>query len=147
MAPAAADGLLDVVTGDYVADALVRFLEAPEAGGTYHVVAGINALTVATLRDLAARTFDMPPIELGGEADGVYTPYFDVRCRFDDTRARAVLRPVGICPRQITAPPRSTKNPIDTTRRPWWMAGTILLPASTEAARSGTPIICGIDGP
>ena len=25
--------------------------------------------------------------------------------------------------------------------------GTILLPASTDAARSGTPIICGIDGP
>jgi hypothetical protein len=50
-------------------------------------------------------------------------------------------------PRQITAPPRSTKKPTEMIDRPWWVAGVMWLASSTEAGTSGSPIICGIDGP
>ncbi len=98
-APATADGIVDVVTGDYVADALIELLDAPAASGTYHVVAGEDALSVAELRDLAAATFGREPVELvsqDGPADGVFAPYFRVHCRFDDRRAQELLGAAGI---------------------------------------------------
>ena len=42
-----------------------------------------------------------------------------------------------IGPRQMTAPPRSTKKPIDITFMPWWIAGTILLPVLDLAGTLG----------
>lgn len=98
-APAAPDGIVDIVTGDYVADALVELLRADGASGTYHLVAGADALAVHELRDLAAATFDLEPVELvsqDGPADGVFAPYFRVRCEFDDRRARSLLGAAGI---------------------------------------------------
>jgi len=104
-APAARDGLLDIVTGDYVADGLLALLQAPQAEGAYHLVAGDGALTVREVGDLAADAFDRPAVELSSAAtaraadgDGVFAPYFDVACRFDDRRARALLAQVGVTP-------------------------------------------------
>ncbi len=101
-APAAPDGLLDIVTGDYVADGLLALLRAPRADGAYHLVAGAEALTVHEVGDLAADAFDRPAVELldapeTGE-DDVFTPYFDVACRFDDRRARELLGTAGVAP-------------------------------------------------
>ncbi|MCD6728314.1 MAG: SDR family oxidoreductase [Solirubrobacteraceae bacterium] len=109
--PADPDGYVDIVTGDYVADGLVHLLlDAPTADGAYNLVSGRAALTVALLRDLAAATLGLPPIELDAERGrtpegiGVLGPYLGVRTRFDDRRARAALRPAGIEP---TAPVRA----------------------------------------
>jgi len=100
-APASPAGLLDIVTGDYVADGLLALLRAPRVAGAYHLVAGAGALTVGRLRELASTTFGRPAVELveepaGGGADEVFVPYFDVACRFDDRRARSVLDPAGV---------------------------------------------------
>ena len=100
-APADPAGLLDVVTGDYVADGLVHLLTHGEHGRRYHLVCGPEAVTVATVGDLAAAAFSRPPVRLatgGGGLDGVYIPYFDVGVRFDDAHARDLLRPAGIAP-------------------------------------------------
>ncbi len=97
--PAAPDGIVDVVTGDYVADGLLALLEASDVSGTYHLVAAQDALAVDELRDLAATTFDREPVELladDGPTDGVFAPYFRVRCQFDDRRAQSVLGAAGI---------------------------------------------------
>lgn len=98
-APAAAHGIVDIVTGDYVADALIQLLNDPRATGTYNLVAGAQALSVDALRLLAASAFERDPVELvspAADAGSVFEPYFDVRCRFDDARARALLGPAGI---------------------------------------------------
>jgi len=101
-ASAAPDGLLDIVTGDYVADGLLALLQAPRADGAYHLVAGTGALTVHEVGDLAADAFDRPVVELsdaGGDTeDDVFAPYFDVACRFDDRRARELLADAGVAP-------------------------------------------------
>ncbi len=103
-AAAAPDGLLDIVTGDYVADGLLALLQAPHADGAYHLVAGAGALTVHEVGDLAADAFDRPAVELSsvprtdGDDDDVFAPYFDVACRFDDRRARGLLAAAGVAP-------------------------------------------------
>ncbi len=104
-APADPDGLLDIVTGDYVADALLHLLTAPGATGTYNLTAGVHALPVHDLSRLAAASFDRAPIELRPDAqtEGVFAPYFDVRTRFDRRRAAAVLGPAGIEPADVRA--------------------------------------------
>ena len=101
--PADPDCTIDVVTGDYVADALVALLlDAPGAHGAYHLVAGDRALTLGRLRDLASEAFGRPPIELadpGGRPDaalGPFGPYLSVRAQFDDTRAAAALGACGV---------------------------------------------------
>jgi thioester reductase-like protein len=100
--PALAEGRVDVVPVDYVADALVHLLDRTDAG-VFNLVAGDEAPTVTELVDLGAERFDRPRPELvePGEptalADGeVYVPYFDMRVVFDDARARALLAPAGI---------------------------------------------------
>ncbi len=100
--PALADGRVDVVPVDYVADGIVHLLDRPE-GGVFNLVAGHEAPTVADLLHMGAERFDRPRPELaepGGPsalADGeVYLPYFDMRVIFDDARARSVLEPAGI---------------------------------------------------
>lgn len=99
--PAVASGVVDVVPLDYVAGALVHLLDAPEApGGTFHLVAGERAATVADVLRLAEERFAQPavtiaPLRHRGATDAL-VPYFDVRTRFDDARARALLDPHGI---------------------------------------------------
>jgi thioester reductase-like protein len=117
--PARADAPVDVVPVDYVADAAYE-LSANGPEGTYHLVAGRKATTVGRLSELASRHFKRKPPptfppqiyrrvihplmlrRLAGRARErfrraeVFFPYFSVRVRYDDRRARARLEPAGI---------------------------------------------------
>jgi nucleoside-diphosphate-sugar epimerase len=100
--PALADGRVDVVPVDYVADGIVHLLDRDDAG-VFNLVSGRDAPTVEELIELGAERFGRPRprlVEPGGGtalADGeVYLPYFDMRVVFDDSRARAMLGPAGI---------------------------------------------------
>jgi thioester reductase-like protein len=103
--PADGEAVVDVVTGDFVADALLALLlEVPDAQGAYNLTAREHALTVSTLRDFAADAFGLPPVALTSPNRGAPTlggplaGYLDVRCRFDARRAEAALDPLGIRP-------------------------------------------------
>ena len=114
---------IDVVSVDYVADAIQALTEAPEATGqTYHLVAGRHASSVAEIVRLGSARFGhreprmVPPglyrtvvaplvakrasrtTRRVLERSEVYFPYFAMRQRFDDARARALLEPRGIAP-------------------------------------------------
>jgi thioester reductase-like protein len=117
--PARESAPVDVVPVDYVADAAFE-LSSKGPGGTYNLVAGPKATTVGRLIELAAGYFRRrppptfpPPLyrrvvyplvlrRLGGRARErlrraeVFFPYFSVRVRYDDRRARERLEPVGI---------------------------------------------------
>jgi nucleoside-diphosphate-sugar epimerase len=102
--PALADGHVDVVPIDYVADSLVHLLARREAG-VFNLVSGRNAPRVEELVNLAADYFGkphpklvepIPPEHVGDDHGDVFVPYFDMRVVFDDARARAVLGPAGI---------------------------------------------------
>jgi thioester reductase-like protein len=121
--PARRRSPVDVVPVDYVADSVHALAEAPEAAGqTFHVVAGDRASTVGEIVEMAGERFSarqpkiVPPRAyraiIGKIVDRrapssarrllasneVYFPYFEMRVRFDDARARAVLEPRGITP-------------------------------------------------
>jgi thioester reductase-like protein len=102
--PAREDSIVDFVPVDYVADGIVALLDDARAGGTYHLVAGERALSARELVELHSSVSGRAParfapqhaaagLPAGGET---FVPYFDVRCRFDDTRARAVLARAGV---------------------------------------------------
>ncbi len=113
---------VDVVPVDYVADAVFELSRLPVDGGeeTYHLVAGRDASTVGGLIDLSAGYFGrraplgVPPAlytrvihpllvrlsrgkrrEALGKSE-VYFPYFSMRVRYDDSRARGRLQGAGI---------------------------------------------------
>jgi thioester reductase-like protein len=119
--PGRSGAVIDVVTVDHVADSVLALTAAPRAeGGTFHVVAGDRAATLGELVALAARRFGHPsprllppplyrrlvhPIVLRRaserarkalRASEIYFPYFSLRMRFDDRRARELLEPAGI---------------------------------------------------
>lgn len=123
MLPARRRSPVDVVSVDYVARATLALSAAEQARGrTFHIVAGEHAHTVGELLDNAAERFDqrrprcvsprlyrtlLHPIALrrsSGSArrqlkrNEVYFPYFEMRMRFDDSQARAILDPLGIKP-------------------------------------------------
>jgi long-chain acyl-CoA synthetase len=112
--PASPSTPVDVVSIDYVADAIHALCES--SGGhraTYHLTAGAQASTMGEIASIASRYFRKPsprmlsaaefakveagcasPLALeGGRA---YFPYFTVATLFDDTQARSVLEPAGI---------------------------------------------------
>ena len=119
--PGRRDGVLDIVTVDYVADAILALASSPTAqGGTFHVVAGEKAMTLDELRQLAARRFArraprlirprlyrtvVQPLMLSTadaaarrriKDSGAYFPYLSLDLRFDDRAARELLGPLGI---------------------------------------------------
>jgi thioester reductase-like protein len=119
---------VDVVSVDYVADAVHAIASAPEATGqTFHVVAGAQATTVGEIVRLAEARFGngtprlVPPRLYRAVGARIvakrapssarrllastepYFPYFAMRLRFDDARARAVLEPRGISPAPLRA--------------------------------------------
>ena len=121
--PARKRSPVDVVPVDYVADAVHALAQAPEAAGqTLHVVAGASASTVGEIVRLAGERFSarqpriVPPwvyravigkiVDKRAPASArrmlasneVYFSYFEMRVRFDDARARAILEPRGITP-------------------------------------------------
>lgn len=100
--PARPDSIVDFVPVDYVAEAIVCLLDDGDAHGTYQLVAGELALSAAELVELHASLLERPPLAFVEHADAVLhggealTPYFDVRCSFEDTRARALLLRAGV---------------------------------------------------
>jgi thioester reductase-like protein len=110
---------VDVVSVDYVADAIVALGDAP--AGTYHLVAGDAASTVGELIELGSARFGQPLPEIVDnqalewalrhapagswrrklERASVFFPYFRLRMRFDDSRAREHLEPRGVRPEPL----------------------------------------------
>jgi hypothetical protein len=89
---------------DYVTDGLLALLDAPGAHGTYSLVAGEQALSAGELVELHSALLGRAPVRFvphdtaGGLPSGAeaFVPYFDVRCRFDDARASALLAQTGV---------------------------------------------------
>jgi long-chain acyl-CoA synthetase len=119
--PGRRGAVIDIVTVDHVADAILALTaSAAAAGGTFHVVGGEHATTLGELAQLAAQRFGrraprlVPPriyrsalhplmLRRGDPStrrrlkrSEVYFPYFALDLRFDDRRARELLDPLGI---------------------------------------------------
>jgi len=111
--PAILSSPVDVVSVDYVADAIHELSERPgSAGQTFHLTAGADASTMEEIAALASRYFRrpipqvVPPAEFAAmeanwseaalESSRVYFPYFSIRTVFDATATRARLLPAGI---------------------------------------------------
>ena len=105
---------VDVVSVDYVADAIYALCDGGGEGETYHLTAGASASTIGEIAQAASRYFKRPlprvlsPSEWasfrgGGEAErsalegsSVYFPYFSVGTVFDEAQTRARLEPLGL---------------------------------------------------
>ena len=112
--PAIPTAPVDVVSIDYVADAIHELCESPGGiGETYHLTAGADASTIAEIAEMASHYFRRPVPEVlspsdfaaasaqGGERAAIegssaYFPYFSIGAIFDEARARARLAPAGI---------------------------------------------------
>jgi long-chain acyl-CoA synthetase len=119
--PGRRGAVVDVVTVDHLADAILALGALPAAAGrTFHIVGGEHATTLWELTRLAARRFGRPtprllppriyrailhplmlrradpPTRRRLERSEVYFPYFSLDLRFDDRDARALLDPLGI---------------------------------------------------
>jgi thioester reductase-like protein len=119
--PARRSTPVDVVPVDYVADAVFELASGSEDDlGVYHLVSGGRATTVGRLIEHSARHFRRRPprvvsppvyrrllhpilIRLSGQRQRralrrteALFPYFSMRVRFDDRRARSRLERVGI---------------------------------------------------
>ncbi len=157
--PARRDAPVDVVSVDYVADAIFALSQAQEAeGATYNLTAGSNATSVGELVELAAAYFRRPaprlinpgvyrrvvhPLLLQAARDDrqrralqrseVFFPYFAARARYDDRRSRVALRGTGITPTPL---PRYFDRLVEFAlaaewgRRPIPRAGLVRLTAS-----------------
>jgi thioester reductase-like protein len=113
--PAIPTAPVDVVSGDYVADAVHALCESGRgAGATYHLTAGPNASTIDEIAGLASRYFRrpqvqvLPPAEYAArpacgpaeqsaiQAGAQYFPYFSIGTVFESAATRARLEPAGI---------------------------------------------------
>ncbi len=116
--PARRSAPVDVVPVDYVADAILALAGRP--GTTHHLTASERASTVGELIELGSaaaaqpRPRVIPPrlyrrlvhpvlVRQGSEArrralrrSEVYFPYFAMRTRYDNSKARDALEPLGI---------------------------------------------------
>lgn len=111
--PAMPESPLDVVSVDYVADAIYELCEGPQdVHRTYHLTASDDATTFAELVSLASGYFRrpeptaVPPAEFASgmgtlseaatAAIRIYFPYFAIATVFDNARTRARLAQAGI---------------------------------------------------
>jgi nucleoside-diphosphate-sugar epimerase len=112
--PAVNSAPVDVVSVDYVADAIYELCEScGGVGETYHLTAGKTASTIGEIAAAASRYFRRPlpqvltPDEFDaldrGETERsaldvgrVYFPYFSAEIVFDQAESRALLEPAGI---------------------------------------------------
>jgi thioester reductase-like protein len=104
--PAIPSAPVDVVSVDYVADAIDELCRPEHPGGaTYHLTAGRQASTIGEIALLASRYFRrpvprvVPPAEFTDERlqEGrAYFPYFSLATWFEDAETRARLEPAGI---------------------------------------------------
>jgi thioester reductase-like protein len=135
--PAIPSAPVDVVSIDYVADAIYDLSAGSGGvGETYHLTAGALATNVAELTELASRYFELPPPRVVSPAEfarfvegasGVRRsaleeshmlfPYFAIRTVFDDSRARARLEPAGI---RVSPLPDYLERLLDFATRTRW---------------------------
>lgn len=127
--PARRETTVDVVPVDYVADAVLHLTRAREAeDATFHLTAGANASSVGEILDLTTAFFNRPAPRLldpsvyrravhplllrlcrderrrrALQSSEAFFPYFAANARFDDRRARVLLRRG-----RISAPPLAT---------------------------------------
>jgi long-chain acyl-CoA synthetase len=114
--PAIPSAPVDVVSIDYVADAIYALCESDAGiGETYHLTAGSHVSNIAEITELASRYFDRPPPRVLDPAafteyaktlpdaqgaalrqSAIYFPYFAVSTEFDNAGARGRLEPAGI---------------------------------------------------
>ena len=112
--PAMPEAPLDIVSIDYVADAIYELAECPldSAQRTFHLTASEDASSFSELVSMAARYFRkpeplaVPPAEFAAgmgklsdaamEAIRIYFPYFAISTVFDNARTRARLAQAGI---------------------------------------------------
>ncbi|HTA32878.1 MAG TPA: SDR family oxidoreductase [Solirubrobacteraceae bacterium] len=109
--PARADSIVDFVPVDYVTDGILALLDDDAASGTYNLVAGDDALSAGELVQLHSAVTGREPVHFVAQGDGKgdgagaggvpaggesFVPYFDVRCRFGDQRARELLARAGV---------------------------------------------------
>jgi thioester reductase-like protein len=112
--PAVSSAPVDVVSIDYVADAIYELCEgAGGIGETYHLTAGAQASTIGEIAQMASGYFRRPapkvlsPAEFDAldpdspegsaiEGSRAYFPYFSIRTVFDEAATRARLDPAGI---------------------------------------------------
>ena len=112
--PAMPESPLDIVSIDYVADAIYELCECPldSAHKTFHLTASEDASSFSEIVSLASRYFRKPepeavsPAEFAAgagslsdaamEAIRVYFPYFAIATLFDNARTRARLAQAGI---------------------------------------------------
>jgi thioester reductase-like protein len=113
--PAVTSAPVDVVSVDYVADAVHELCESEGGiGETYHLTAGADASSIGEIAGVASRYFRRPlpqvltPSEFAArpcgatersaiEGSQAYFPYFAIEAVFDETVARRRLEPAGIC--------------------------------------------------
>ena len=120
--PARADAPVDVVSVDYVADAIFALAHVPAAEGhAYHLTASAQASTIGELLHLACSGLGcrkppvispalyrhvVHPLLLAVNPSGrpflrateTYLPYFAMDVRYDNARVRAALEPAQIRP-------------------------------------------------
>jgi thioester reductase-like protein len=126
--PARGHAPVDVVSVDYVADAMFALSQRPEAdGATFHLTAGPQVSSVAEVVELATTFFKRPvphlidpaiyqrvhPLLLRSMSDErsrralirseVFFPYFAMQVGFDNRRARVALRASGIAPAPLAS--------------------------------------------
>jgi thioester reductase-like protein len=102
--PARKDSIVDFVPVDYVTDGILALLDDEDAVGTYNLVAGEQALSAGELVELHSAVTGREPVRFVAQQDGAglpagaetFVPYFDVRCRFGDERARELLTRAGV---------------------------------------------------
>ncbi|MGH2866036.1 MAG: SDR family oxidoreductase [Solirubrobacteraceae bacterium] len=112
--PAIPSAPVDVVSVDYVADAVHALCESEGGiGETYHLTAGAGASTMGEIAQLASRYFRrplprvLPPAEFAAlecgavehsalDASRIYFPYFAIDTVFDQAATQARLEPQGI---------------------------------------------------
>lgn len=104
------EGVIDMVPVDYVAEVIEGVLHEDGAAGAYHAVAGDQALTVASLLEHLRGVMDRdpprltPPGTLGEDHPvAAFEPYFDVRTRFGDERARSLVGGAPPAPQEYLA--------------------------------------------
>jgi thioester reductase-like protein len=102
--PARPGAPVDVVSVDYVADAIYALTaDAAGTGQTYHLIAGAKASTIGELAAAAGRYFKRPAPKLRPPSRSVehavgeaYFPYFSFEATFEDALTRQRLEPLGI---------------------------------------------------
>jgi thioester reductase-like protein len=157
--PARRRAPVDVVSVDYVADAVVALAQHPEAvAGTFHLTASEHASTVGELGAMAVAGLGqreprlvpprlyrrvVHPLVLRRasrstrrllERSEVYFPYFAMRLHFDDARSSALLAPLGIAPSPL---PEYFERLLEFARAARW--GRRPLGRADAAALAGVP--------